>query len=276
MRIHTFLGCFVFIALSCSNNAGAPSGGESEGEEAEGEGDDCPANPSAIDVVTPTRCTKLVLEVDNITGHEPREAALDMLMEQLDALVEGGQLGKPEGVEILRDETEIPAPSDKDDHVYTFDELDALLTKHRSTKATATEAALSMLYVGGHYEDERVLGFAYGGSRIVMFRQTVESSCQAGPPAIREVLCNLTEATVLIHEMGHLLGLVDNGIPMVTDHEDPDPKHDHHDVNDQCAMYWASEKSDIVPLLIKRLTDKDDSVSPYDQNCLDDLAAVQP
>lgn len=40
--------------------------------------------------------------------------------------------------------------------------------------------------------------------------------------------------SVMLHEMGHLLGLVDNGTPRQSDHEE----HDSHCNNNQCAMYW--------------------------------------
>ena len=44
------------------------------------------------------------------------------------------------------------------------------------------------------------------------------------------------EASVLLHEFGHLLGLVDESGTYAT----PDADHDWHCDNERCAMYWSS------------------------------------
>ncbi len=52
---------------------------------------------------------------------------------------------------------------------------------------------------------------------------------------------------MLAHEIGHTLGLVDNGVPMVQDHEDPD--HANHTADPECIMYWAYERRAAVKKL---------------------------
>jgi hypothetical protein len=58
----------------------------------------------------------------------------------------------------------------------------------------------------------------------------------------------LLEATVLNHEFAHLLGLVNNGTPMQTDHQDE--AHGHHCDNEDYLMYWTVETSDALSNLI--------------------------
>ncbi len=73
------------------------------------------------------------------------------------------------------------------------------------------------------------------------------------------------EEAVLVHEAGHNLGLVDNGIPMQTPHKDA--QHGNHDSNQNCVMYWAVESSLISQLLGTVPRD-------YDANCLAELQAA--
>ena len=56
------------------------------------------------------------------------------------------------------------------------------------------------------------------------------------------------ESTVLEHEFGHILGLVDLGSPMQTNHKDA--AHGNHCNNTNCLMYYASETTDILGILI--------------------------
>ena len=51
------------------------------------------------------------------------------------------------------------------------------------------------------------------------------------------------EKAVIVHEFGHLLGLVNNGYQSPHDHEDP--QHPHHSNNEESVMYWAIESQDI-------------------------------
>jgi hypothetical protein len=111
------------------------------------------------------------------------------------------------------------------------------------------------LYLDGNSDldsgDTRVLGYAHHGSSVVMFKDSIE---KAGSGL---VLQGNVEDAVIVHEAGHLLGLVDNGIPMQVDHLDS--AHGQHDMNEQCIMYWTIDTSDIVDVLLSRRPDFDDA-----------------
>ena len=73
------------------------------------------------------------------------------------------------------------------------------------------------------------------------------------------------EATVLEHEFGHILGLVDIGTPMQTNHKDA--AHGNHCNNTNCLMYYTSETTDILGFLITG------NIPSFDANCIADMHA---
>jgi hypothetical protein len=92
---------------------------------------------------------------------------------------------------------------------------------------------------------------------------------------LREQACEAAEVGILTHEIGHVIGLVDNGLPMVDDHRDPVTEHGAHDKSQDCIMYWAYEGQGLIDLIGTRLLAGDDSTLPFCQHCLDDLNAVK-
>ncbi|MEX0594406.1 MAG: hypothetical protein WD115_06485, partial [Balneolaceae bacterium] len=65
-----------------------------------------------------------------------------------------------------------------------------------------------------------------------------ETSSGLGSPSREQV-----EASVLRHEIGHLMGLVDNGTTMQQDHKDAE--NGTHCDNENCVMYYAYNQPDL-------------------------------
>ena len=113
----------------------------------------------------------------------------------------------------------------------------------------ADEAVIDVVAVHGSYVDDpnAVLGLGWSWSRIAVFIDPVNGACEAaaggGTGATHSRICEATWAAILRHETGHVLGLVDNQLPMVVDHEDP--AHPHHDPNPDCLMYYAWDRSEL-------------------------------
>ncbi|TNF34586.1 MAG: hypothetical protein EP329_07080 [Deltaproteobacteria bacterium] len=280
------------LALAASSLAlalavGAAACGQGDGSTtSDVVGLDVPDNPDPpksdfgpVDHVSGAKYAKLTVEIDFVTGKGPDGVALSDVQEALDRMRADGQLAKPDGIELALDDV---LPASDEDKVWTFEELRTLAQGYRDRPLDAGAAAIHVLYMDGHYQDDTpqgtVLGFAYGGSWMVMFKDNITRACAsstviAGPvlTALRDKICARTEASVLLHELGHLFGLVNNGTPMVVDHQDPD--HGAHDADQSCLMYWAIERSTAVDLIAERFTSGTPTLG-FCATSLADLAAV--
>jgi hypothetical protein len=207
------------------------------------------------DFIRDTTYSSMRIEVDYVQGRAPTQGMLDDLTERMESL-----LNKPDGIVAVLDD-EIP---DQGSPIWTVAETRELEETWRNDyrDPETGEAVLYMVFVdGGTTADEgnsRILGYAYQGSSIVIFDDSVEAASGGGP------LSSDILPVVLLHEVGHQLGLVNLGTPMAVDHEDLD--HLGHDEDDQCLMFWAAETGNVADMMLGGAPDFDDA-------CLNDLAA---
>ena len=108
----------------------------------------------------------------------------------------------------------------------------------------------------------KTLGTAYRNTSLVIYEETIrEFSNETGEPG-RVAL----ESTTLNHEFAHLLGLVNLGTPLTSDHEDP--INTRHCIVEECLMFFQTEvQGGIVKM--KSFSE----VTPLDPLCLADLQA---
>ena len=129
-----------------------------------------------------------------------------------------------------------------------------------ASSAPADQVTLRLLFLRGSFEGNRgVLGVAVRGDVAAVFSDQV--SAAAGllvSPAV-------VEDAVTIHEVGHLLGLVD----LVLRTGRADPAHPGHSPNRRSVMYWQVESGAITQLL--------DGGIPNELDAADraDLAAIR-
>lgn len=232
-------------------------GGSSSGSSAGGGGGAVPVSTgvSARDFLSDATYTSLVVEVDHVQGQAPSSSALQLLQTRLQE-----RCNKPGGIAIVVDDA-IPSGGS----VYSVAANQALEAQHRDQFASGATAVLYFLYLDGQSDQDtssgRVLGWAHGPSSIGIFRESIEASANALATA-EEV-----EGAVLVHEAGHVLGLVNNGTPMVSNHEDA--AHRAHDVNDDCIMYWLIETSNIRDLVLNLGS----LPTQFDAACIADMQA---
>ena len=179
--------------------------------------------------------TKWVVEVDTVQGMDPPPGVLELAKQRLESVA-----NKPDGIEFRQGQT-LPTRggtwTDKD----ILDYADA----HADVKTSGKTAALHMLFLDGQYSNGQVLGVTFStsdGSRsgpVAIFSQAIKDGC--GPLC----LSGTTPAfkAVAVHELGHAIGLVNNGIPMVNDHEDK--SHPGHSSNSNDVMYYAAETNGV-------------------------------
>ena len=96
------------------------------------------------------------------------------------------------------------------------------------------QAVVRVLFLEGSFApDDQVLGASVRGDVIAVFPSVIRASASPFASASR------IEDAVVMHELGHVLGLVD----LVIDRGRDDPEHPGHSTNPGSVMYWAVESS---------------------------------
>lgn len=210
---------------------------------------------TAHDLVSGEKYSKLVVEIDHASGFAPRSAATELLQTRINE-----RLTKPGGVTFASLE-----PFTASDTEYTIDEIRAKERQLRDTYASHDTTVLYILYLNGHSasddDDGKVLGVHYNPGAIAIFKNTIDTS-----GGTFGVGADAVEKAVLVHEFGHAIGLVNNGIPMVTPHEDAG--HRGHSTNEDSVMYWAVENTLGIQGLLGTIPNQ------FDENDIADVRAA--
>lgn len=211
--------------------------------------DNGPFAIEAKDFLSSKKYEKLEIEVCYVDGHSPEQASLDNLKSFLEA-----RLNKPGGITFTYKSIQSPGKSSYDDDAIRKIEKD-----YRSNYSKQDKLVAFIFFADAPYSSGNVLGLAYGTTSCAVFEKTVmDNSGGLGQPT-KTVL----ETTVLEHEYGHLMGLVDNGSDMVTAHA----ADGHHCDNSNCLMYYAVETLDFIGNLAGG------EVPQLDAHCISDLQA---
>lgn len=190
--------------------------------------------PYYEEVLSAEPFTDLIVEVDHAPGRAPSLAARDHLLQELRNVTSKARI-------TIKVEQTLPADASKR---WTADELVQLERDTRSTRHAAPVAVLHVLYPAGEYERPGVAGVTVSGpviGPVVVFLDTLDDldfpllGEIPLPPDARAAV----ERATLLHEAGHAMGLVDNGLPMVRDREDK--AHEGHSTNEASVMYWQVE-----------------------------------
>lgn len=184
------------------------------------------------------------IEVDYAAGQQPDSSLLATLGSRMREVVAASKT-----VDVRLSSTAFAA-TDRTWTVETLIELDRTTLNQQTGGSTV---ATHLIFVDGHYETdtatEKVLGVSIKGGLdhglVVIFSQTLANACTL-PTCLPGQIPGIKRA-VVIHEFGHELGLVDNGIPMQTNHEDPE--HPGHSTNTNSVMYWAVESNAVIGVL---------------------------
>lgn len=192
--------------------------------------DDLDTGYNAVFYLRPDQ-PKLAIELNGVNGRIPSSDALNTLRSKL-----GGVLDKPGGIQILS-----PQTFTSTQNVYSLDDVKRLERVHRTRHSEGDTVVMHYLFLNGRFENEGVLGIAYGSSSIVIFSDQVQNASTplVPPEAIMR--------SVLVHEAGHLLRLVNNGYESPRNHEDPE--HPGHTRHEDGVMFWAVESLSVASVL---------------------------
>mgnify|MGYP000267925129 FL=1 len=242
----------LLLALSCSKDKDEPI---IVGDGVTKDLNKKPTGSSANDFLAATNYTSLVIEIVYVDGFKPNTASIQNLKTFLET-----RLNKPNGITII--EKKIPAlglaPYSNDDLVLVEDTF----------RSYYNNQSILSLYVffadGGSQEDTSnsfVLGTAYRNTSFVIYEDTILNNTGGlGQPSRTNL-----ETVVMLHEIGHLLGLVDLGSSMQTPHSDS--THAKHCNNENCLMFWKTETGDVFDSLLGG------NIPDLDTNCINDLQA---
>ena len=173
-----------------------------------------------------TTARRIVVDVRSQAGAAPRQASLDHVASVLRAVSD-------KTVDVVGGE--VPGGG----HQWTAADIRSLADT-TGTASTADDAVVHLFFLaGGFAGDDQVLGISVRSDVAAVFSDRVDQAAGllADPGRI--------EAAVSMHEVGHLLGLVD--LFLSTGRADPD--HPGHSRNRGSVMYYAVESTLVASLL---------------------------
>jgi len=211
---------------------------------------------SANFLLSDDRFTAMEIEIAYMEGFRPTNFMMDEMTNFLQHLTL-----KPDGIHVI--EKEIPVEGEE---FYTTAHLSELENRYRESYNEGDTVSVFLLVVDGYFrqneEEYFTIGAAYRNTSMALFgKRIAENSGGFRRPGRGNL-----EATVALHELGHLLGLVNVGSEMVTPHEASDEDHKFHCDNEDCLMFWAVETSNVLNFM-------QNSVPELDENCRNDLRA---
>jgi hypothetical protein len=173
-------------------------------------------------ILQPEPFTEIVVEIDYVPGREPSENAKRILAARLKEVTR-------KTVKFLKG-NQIPQAG-----TWSLDDI-ATLSLQRNSKSLAPSLSLYVAYLDGNAAENRfALGRVVASTVIAIFPDVMKKYT---PPNVD--LADV-ESAGLVHELGHLLGLIN----LIYDSPRPhgDPNNPQHSKNPNSVMYHAFEQS---------------------------------
>lgn len=197
------------------------------------------AAPTASLFATTTK--RVVIEVDYMPGAEP-------FVEPTAAVEDPWSVFRANANALFEGRKRLVVPSRRRDMERlddvagaAFDEADivAIAEKHWTEKSDGETTSFYFVFLNGYFKDEngdvleQIPGVSVRGRGIVgIFKPAITSDWNDPDTPI------YMEQATLVHELGHVVGLVDRGVPSTTPHR-AEAQGAHCD-NPACIMYWEN------------------------------------
>lgn len=209
---------------------------------------DLPVGKSGHDLLSGSNYSYLDIEIQYMPGMQLQAESVNNLVNFLNTY-----LNKPGGIGVTSKEVPSIAKT-----TVSLDDVATFEKQYRTAYNSGNHMRAYVVVVDAGYTTQGVIGVAYRNTSLCIFGKTVQSSSGNFGQVSRVKL----ETGVLDHEWGHLLGLVNNGTPMVTDHEDT--QHKVHCNNKNCLMYYETETGGLPNMM-------NTALPTLDANCISDL-----
>ena len=203
---------------------------------------------SAHNLLAAAPYSSLTIEIEYMPGYEPDNSSLNGFKNFLNQY-----LNKPNGISIV--EEPIPASGKT---TLTLNDIESIEKKSRTIFTGNNQIGVHILITDANFDASNILAKSYWNTSICVFGKTVfDNSGNAGQISRSQLFTVLFE-----HEFGHLLGLVNQGSPMQTNHQDV--ANGAHCINESCLMHYH--------IVISAIT-ANSSLPSLDANCVADLRA---
>lgn len=206
---------------------------------------------SARELLSDEIYKSLAVEIQYMTGYKPKEETVNQLSVFLNQY-----LNKSKGITILLKEIKRTKTSP-----LSGDSVLAIEKQNRTEFVKDDKTAIYILFTNSRHVDKRILGTAYRNTSAVIYGKAIRENSNVKGKLTHQEL----ETAVLLHEVGHLLGLINKGSPVGSGHTDPD--YPDHCNNKNCLMYHATETKKLSSILLKG------TIPVLDSNCVADLVA---
>lgn len=248
---------FGFLILAACQSDDGPADDDTQSDEPDPRAANLlSVGDSGGDLLSADNFNRLNIEVVSIQGFNPRAETV----ENLRVFIEE-RLNKPGGVTITQRSVDPIG-----EQPFSTAEIAEIEDQIRQVYNQGTTMGVFIFFTNGANVNDtqfnKTLGTAYRNTSLVLYEETIrEFSDEAGEPG-RVAL----ESTTLNHEFAHLLGLVNLGTPLTSDHEDP--LNSRHCVVEDCLMYFQTEIQGGVPKMSNM-----NLVTPLGPLCIADLQA---
>ncbi len=197
---------------------------------------------------------EMVIEIDHAPGYNPETSTVNLLKQRL-----GQVCDKPDGIRI-----ELTEVTFAESETWTAGKVRDIAHETMDSPPQTSVLRWHVIMPQGKYSDDSVLGVAVDASTIALFPDSIEDATSIFNPRIS---AEDIENSVMVHEFGHLLGLVNLVYTSPADHEDSE--HPGHSNNEDSVMYWAVETVTISAFF------SGDLPTEFDQDDLDDLEGMK-
>ena len=202
---------------------------------------------SANHLLSASTYSKLAVEIHYMPGFKMDTSIVAGLVRFLNIYI-----NKPSGIEITQYEIQSSGKT-----YLTLQEIVRIENSNRTLFTQGNTIVVHFTIADSYYNNDNTLAVSYWNTSICLFGKTInENSGNSATVSRNRLLAN-----VMQHEIGHLLGLVNQGTPMLHNHAAPSGDHCS---STSCLMYTEIE-TDASAML------RDMPV--FDTDCLNDLRA---
>lgn len=205
---------------------------------------------SAAELLADQTYTSLTVEIQFGPGMQLQEQSVVNLRTFLEQ-----RLNKPAGITIQSKQVASIGKA-----TASLSDITDFTDKNRTVYTDGNKITVYVYVTDASFDKGNVVGIAYRNTSVCLFGKTI----QANSGGINQASRVKVESGVLLHEIGHILGLVNNGTGMVTSHEDADNRA--HCTNTNCLMYYTIETTGLMNML-------NNNIPQLDANCINDLRA---